>query len=100
MTKQKRFSIKKTIGFAVNGLRILIKEEHNARIHLFVAGVVIIASIGFGISAFEWMAVILAIGFVVAQRYLIRPLKTWQTLLHRKRMKELKKSKICLPLAY
>lgn len=68
MTKQKRFSIKKTIksfGFAVNGLRILIRGEHNARIHLFVAGVVIIASIGFGISAFEWMAVILAIGFVL-----------------------------------
>lgn len=68
MMEQKSFSVKKMIksfGFAVNGLRILIREEHNARIHLFVAGVVIIASIGFGISAFEWMAVILAIGFVL-----------------------------------
>ena len=69
MMGQKRFSIKKRIksfGFAVKGLRILIKEEHNARIHLFIAGVVIVASIGFGISAFEWMAIILAIGFVFA----------------------------------
>ncbi len=67
--EQKRFSIKKRIksfGFAINGLRILIREEHNARIHLFVAGVAIIASIGLGISVLEWMAVILAIGFVFA----------------------------------
>jgi diacylglycerol kinase len=68
MMEQKSFSVKKMIksfGFAVNGLRILIREEHNARIHLFVAGIVIIASVGFGISAFEWMVVILAIGFVL-----------------------------------
>lgn len=64
-----KFSIRKRIksfSFAFNGLKILITEEHNARIHLVAAICAVIASIVFEISAFEWIAVIIAIGLVFA----------------------------------
>lgn len=64
-----KFSIRKRIksfSFAFNGLKILITEEHNSRIHLVAAICVVIASIVFKVSALEWIAVIVAIGFVFA----------------------------------
>lgn len=67
--KPQKFSIRKRIKsflFAFNGLKILMTEEHNARIHLVAAICAVIASIVFEISAFEWIAVIVAIGLVFA----------------------------------
>lgn len=55
----------KSFIYAFNGLRILIKEEHNARIHLFATIVVIAAGFFFEISLLEWIAVSFAIGFVI-----------------------------------
>ncbi len=57
----KRF---KSFRFAGNGCIILIKEEHNARIHLLAAIVVVLAGFYFSISKTEWIAVLLCIGFV------------------------------------
>lgn len=65
--KHKKFSIiKRVYSFkhAFNGLRILIKEEHNARIHLFASICVIIAGFFFKISLHEWIAIIFSIGLV------------------------------------
>jgi diacylglycerol kinase len=65
--KLQRFSISKRLEsfkYAFNGLRILIKEEHNARIHLFAAIFVIIAGLFFNISMNEWIGVIFSIGLV------------------------------------
>jgi len=65
--KQQKFSLLKRLksfSFAFNGLKILLKEEHNSRIHLFFTICVLLASIFFNISTFEWIAVIFAIGFV------------------------------------
>ena len=67
MEKQ-RFSISKRIksfGYAFNGLKILIREEHNARIHIFAAISAIFAGFYFQISSLEWLAIILSIGFVI-----------------------------------
>ena len=67
--KPQKFSIRKRIKsflFAFNGLKILMTEEHNARIHLVAAICAVIASIVFEISAYEWIAVIVAIGLVFA----------------------------------
>ena len=66
--KQQAFSISKrfkSFGFAFNGLRILLLEEHNSRIHLLAAVVVVIAGYLFKISALEWMAIVFAIGGVI-----------------------------------
>ena len=67
--KQEKFSLKKRLmsfQYAFNGLKIMIKEEHNARIHLFIAFCVLIAGIVFKISTVEWIAVIFCIGMVFA----------------------------------
>lgn len=67
--KDTRFSFRKRIDsfiYAFNGLRILFKEEHNARIHLVVA--LFVVGMGFfcDISAMEWIALCFAIGLVIA----------------------------------
>lgn len=67
--KSQKFSIQKRFNsfkFAFNGLKILLKEEHNARIHVFAAFCVLIAGFIFKISAYEWIAILLVIGLVVA----------------------------------
>ena len=67
--KSKKFSIKKRIKsffYAFNGLSIALKEEHNARIHLFAALAVLILAVFFQLNRYEWIAVIFAIGFVFA----------------------------------
>ena len=67
--KPKKFSISNRIHsfrFALNGLKILFKEEFNARIQLLVAIAVVIAGFIFEISTTEWIAIIFAIGFVLA----------------------------------
>jgi len=64
-----KFSIKKRLAsfkYAFNGLKILVLEEHNARIHLAAAICVILLGLFFNISALEWIAVSLVIGFVIA----------------------------------
>ncbi|MBR4135236.1 MAG: diacylglycerol kinase family protein [Bacteroidales bacterium] len=65
--KQEKFSIVerlKSFTYAFNGLGLLFKEEHNARIHLFAAICAIIVGIWLRISTLEWAAVAFAIGLV------------------------------------
>jgi undecaprenol kinase/diacylglycerol kinase (ATP) len=50
---------------AFNGLKILLKEEVNARIHLVATICVLIAGFFFEISSFEWIAIVIAIAFVL-----------------------------------
>jgi diacylglycerol kinase len=65
--KNKAFSISKRLKsfvFAFNGLKILFSEEHNARLHLIAAILVISASIFYKLNTYEWIAVIFSIGIV------------------------------------
>ena len=67
--KEEKFSLRKRIKsfkYAFSGLKILIREEPNAKIHFFVTVCVLIAGFVFRISGGEWMAVILCIGLVIA----------------------------------
>src|SRR5690606_26082653 len=67
--KHQKFSISKRLSsfkYAFNGLRILVKEEHNSRIHFLAAILVLIAGFLLKISALEWLIIIFAIGFVIA----------------------------------
>ena len=66
--KNQKFSIRerlKSFGFAFNGLKILVREEHNSRIHLFAVVCVIIAGVFVKISVSDWIAVVFAFGFVI-----------------------------------
>lgn len=68
MNKEK-FSLRKRLKsftYAFHGIGILIKNEHNAWIHLFAAVCVVIAGFVFRISVTEWSIVVLAIGTVLA----------------------------------
>ena len=55
----------KSFTYAFNGLKILLREEHNARIHFVIAVSVTIAGFALKISALEWIAIVIAIGFVI-----------------------------------
>ena len=67
--KPAKFSIAKRLKsftFAFNGLKILFKEQYNARIHLLAIVVVVIAGAWFKLTASEWIAITFAIGLVIA----------------------------------
>jgi len=55
------------IGFrhAWNGIKELFKTEKNFRFQSFAALAVIVAGIIFGLSAAQWLMIIIAIGFVL-----------------------------------
>ena len=66
--KHQKFSVRKRIksfGYAFNGLKILIREEHNARIHVLAAICALIAGIVLKVSVIEWITLIFAMGFVI-----------------------------------
>ena len=68
--EKKRFSIKaraRSFSYAGKGIATLLREEHNARIHLVAAVVAVAAGILLEISAAEWAVVALCIGSVTAE---------------------------------
>lgn len=56
----------KSFSYAWDGLKVLIREEHNARIHFAISVVVLLSGFIFNISASEWIAVIMSIALVVS----------------------------------
>jgi diacylglycerol kinase len=54
----------KSFVYAFNGLKVLMKEEVNARIHLIITIIVILAGFLFKISISEWLFISVSIGFV------------------------------------
>jgi len=67
--KDEKFSIMnriKSFKYAFAGLKVLIQEEHNARIHLLTTLLVIITGFLLDVSTVEWAALVLAIGLVIS----------------------------------
>ncbi len=63
------FSWKKRLlsfKYAFNGIVLLIRNEHNAWIHCFAAVSVVVCGLIFNLKAMEWIAIVLAIGMVLA----------------------------------
>lgn len=67
MSSQKFSLIKRmqSFTFAFNGIKLLLREEHNSRIHLFIAACAITAGGFLNLSGLEWIAIVFAIGFVI-----------------------------------
>jgi diacylglycerol kinase len=64
---QNKFSLKSRLGsfrFAVNGLLLLLKNEHNSRIHLLAAIIAIIMGIIMKLDHYEWSLLVIVIGAV------------------------------------
>ena len=94
--QSKRFSLTKRITsfrYALNGLKILIKEEHNARIHLLAACCVSIAGVVFQISAPEWLAIIFCIGWVFALELINSAIENTANVISKEKNETIKKIK-------
>ena len=55
-----------SIKYAVNGIKVLLKEEHNSRIHVAASLFAIVSSFVLRISVIEWLFIIFSIGLVFA----------------------------------
>lgn len=67
------FSLRKRLlsfKYAFNGLLLLIREEHNSRIHLCLALLVIFAGFWFKITSIEWLILLITIAMVFAAEFL------------------------------
>ena len=54
----------RSFSYAFSGIGVLLKREHNARIHLVILIIVIIAGIILKIPASGWIAIVFAAGLV------------------------------------
>ena len=62
-----RFSLKSRMGsfkFAFRGLWLLLRNEHNSRIHLFAAVIAIALGFFLKINLFEWSVLVIVTGIV------------------------------------
>jgi len=67
--KKEKFSISKRLKsftYAFNGFKILLKEEHNSRIHGIALLISVILGFVLKISTPEWIGIILSIGLVIS----------------------------------
>lgn len=67
--KSGKFSFRQRIlsfKYAFNGIFLLLKNEHNAWVHLFATVMAVGAGLYFKITKQEWIAVVLAIAVVFA----------------------------------
>lgn len=68
MTKKESFFINrlKSIGFAFKGAYYLLKTEASIKVQFIIALLLIALGFYFNISSTEWIAQLLAIGFVIS----------------------------------
>jgi diacylglycerol kinase len=77
--KSDRFLFKSRLSsfkFAFKGLTVLLKNEHNSRIHLTAAIIAIALGIFLNINAFEWSLMVIVIGSVFITELLNTSLET------------------------
>lgn len=64
-----KFSINariRSFSYAFAGIKAVVKTQHNFWIHLFVAVFVISAGLFLGLTRYEWVIIVLTIGFVLS----------------------------------
>lgn len=79
MRKKAPFSVRsrlKSFVYAAEGLRTLLREEHNAWLHLLAAAGAIVLGIVLNIRAMEWVAIMLCICLVFAAELFNTALET------------------------
>lgn len=67
--EQKKFSIKErllTFKHVFNGVSVLWKEEHNARIHIITSFIVLTLSFLLNLSSTEWLIILVLIALVLS----------------------------------
>ena len=66
MTVKKKDPLKKSFGYAFEGIMTCIKKERNMKIHCVFTALVVLAGIILGISATEWCICLTLFGLVMA----------------------------------
>lgn len=66
MSDQKKAPIRKSFGYAFEGIFTCIKKERNMKIHCIMAGFVVAAGIILKISVTEWCICLMLFGLVMA----------------------------------
>ncbi len=69
MDRHERFSWRargRSFGYAWQGIRTLVREEHNARLHLCAAILALALGLLLGLERWEWVAVVMCIALVLA----------------------------------
>jgi len=54
----------RSFGYAIHGIRLMVKQEQNAKIHLIAIFLVVVLGLFFHLSAPEWLAIVLVSGGV------------------------------------
>ena len=91
-----KFSLKSRFGsfkFAFNGLRLLIKDEHNSRIHLLAAIIVVALGLLLKINLTEWSLIAIVIALVFVTELLNSSLEEMADLLEPGYNEKIKKAK-------
>ncbi len=100
--KQKPFSLRaraRSFRYALQGLAALLRDEHNARLHLSFAILAIALGIILHISTIEWLFIILCIGLVFATEAMNTALEALCDRVTTEQDPHIKKSKDCAAAA-
>lgn len=83
----------KSFKHAIHGLKVLVTDEPNARIHLAAAVLVIVAGCVIELELSEWVAVSLAIGLVLVTEIINSAIEKLADIVSPERHEEVKKLK-------
>jgi undecaprenol kinase/diacylglycerol kinase (ATP) len=85
--------LKKSIGFACNGIKNCFITELNFRIHTLLAILVVIFAVVLDISVLEWIAVIFCIAFVITMEMLNTAIEKLCDVVHKELHPDIKRVK-------
>ena len=91
-----KFSLKSRIGsfkFAFNGLKLLIQNEHNSRIHLLAAFLATGTGLLLRINLSEWSILVIVIGLVFVSELFNSSLESLSDIVDNKWNGQIKKTK-------
>lgn len=83
----------KSFIYAFNGMKILLKEEPNSRIHLLATIIVICAGWYFNITISEWIYVTFAFGIVFAMETVNSAIENIADFIHPEKHESIKRIK-------
>lgn len=75
-------SLAKSFSYALEGIKAAYKEEPNIKIHLTIAGLVLVSAILLGFTLVEWLILILTISIVIIVELINTSIEDAINLLH------------------
>lgn len=76
---------KKSVGFALNGIRHCFSKEAHFKVHFLFAIGVIAAGVFLEISTYEWLIILVCIGSVLAAELINTAIETLSNIVHKEK---------------